>query len=78
MALRHFPQFHTNPVEVLVDGLPIRASRRSAVWCQSAAEQLWKTRGQTIAPAERDEARRAFDQAIEMYRQIAAEAPEGS
>ena len=78
VALRHFPQFHTNPVEVLVDGLPIRASRRSAVWCQSAAEQLWKTRGQTIAPAERDEARRAFDQAIEIYRQIAAEAPEGS
>ena len=78
VALRHFPQLHTNPVDVLVGGRPIRASRRSALWCLEAVEQLWRARGRSIAPAERDDARRAFDQAIEMYRQIASEAPEGS
>ena len=31
-----------------------------------------------LAPGERDEARRAFDRAIESYRKIASEAPEGS
>ena len=78
VALRHFPQMHTNPVDVLVGGRPIRASRRSALWCLEAVEQLWRARGRTIAPGERDEARRAFDRAIEMYRRIASEAPEGS
>ena len=33
---------------------------------------------QSIAPAERDEARKAFDRAFETYRRIASEAPEGS
>jgi hypothetical protein len=33
IALRHFPQMHTNPVNVIVDGKPIRASRKSALWC---------------------------------------------
>jgi hypothetical protein len=78
VALRHFPQLHTNPVDVLVGGRPIRASRRSALWCLAALEQLWKTRGAAIAAGERHEARRAFDQVIQIYRKIAAEAPEGS
>jgi hypothetical protein len=78
VALRQFPQLHTNPVEVLVGGRPIRASRKSALWCLGAIEQLWRSRGKQIAPGERAEARKTFDQALERYRQIAAEAPEGS
>jgi hypothetical protein len=78
VALRHFPQMHTNPVDVIVDGRSIRASRRSAQWCHEALEQLWRARGPAIKPAERDEARQAFDQAAERYRRIASEAPEGS
>ena len=78
VALRHFPQLHTNPVNVLLGGQPIRASRRSARWCLACIEQLWRVREKNIAPAEREEARRAFEQASERYRQIAAEAPEGS
>src|SRR5262249_45953665 len=54
VALRHFPQLHTNPVDVIVGGCPIRASRRSAVWCRAALEQLWKSRGKSIAAGERD------------------------
>lgn len=78
VALRQFPQFHTNPVEVIVSSKPIRASRKSALWCLGALEQLWRSREKQIAKDERDEARRAFDQAIEQYRKIAAEAPEGN
>jgi hypothetical protein len=78
VALRQFPQLHTNPVDVIVGGRPIRASRRSAFWCVGVIEQLWRARGKTIAPGERDEARATFDRAIEQYQRIAAEAPEGS
>ena len=35
-------------------------------------------RGKTISPAERDEAHKTFQEAIKVYRHIAAEAPEGS
>jgi len=78
VALRQFPQMHTNPVEVTVAGRPIRASQRSALWSIGVIDQLWRARGRGIAPGERDAARAAFDHAIEQYRRIAAEAPQGS
>jgi hypothetical protein len=78
VALRHFPQLHTNTVDVIVDGRPIRASRQSALWCLETAEQLWRARSRSIAPGERENARRAFDRAIDTYRRLASEAPEGS
>src|SRR6185369_10618218 len=49
IALRHFPQLHTNPVNVFVSGEPIRASRASALWCIETIEQLWRTREKSIA-----------------------------
>lgn len=78
VALRQFPQLHTNPVNVIVGGQPIRASRASARWAIECIEQLWRVRGRSIAAGERDEARRTYDRVIEQYRQIASEAPEGS
>lgn len=78
VALRQFPQLHTNPVNVLVGGQPIRASRASARWAIECIEQLWRVRGRSIAAGERDEARRTYDRVIEQYRRIASEAPEGS
>ena len=45
VALRQYPQMHTNPVNVLVGGKPIRASRKSALWCIGTIEQLWRERG---------------------------------
>jgi hypothetical protein len=78
VALRHFPQLHTNPVNVLVAGKPIRASRASALWCAGCIEQLWRSRSKTIAAAEREEAQQTFQKAIQLYRRIAAECPEGS
>ena len=75
VALRDFPQLHTNPVNVQVAGRPIRASRDSARWCIATIDQLWRARGQGIPEPQRGEARAAFDQAIAMYQRIADEAP---
>ncbi len=74
VAVRQFPQLHTNPVNVIVADKPIRASRQSAQWCAACIEQLWRLRENNISPAEREEARRTFDAAKEIYRKIATEA----
>jgi hypothetical protein len=76
VALRHFPQMHTNPVNVLIADQPIRASRQSALWCIETIKQLWNTRARNILPAERREAERAFQRAQDRYQQIAREASE--
>ena len=78
VAVRHFPQLHTNPVNVIVGGQPIRASRQSARWCRETIELLWKNRERRISAAEHDEAARTFQRAIARYREISAECPEGS
>jgi hypothetical protein len=74
VAVRSFPQMHTNPVFVSVDGKPIRASRESAKWCVGVIEQLWKVREKDISPAERKDAEVTFQKAVEMYKTIAKEA----
>src|SRR6185503_12920880 len=51
VALREFPQLHTNPVIVKVGGRPIRASRDSALWCIATIAQLWIARAQTLPRA---------------------------
>jgi hypothetical protein len=78
VALRQFPQLHTNPVNVIIAGQPIRASRQSALWCIACIDQLWRVREKNILPAEREEAKRTFEAAKEIYRRSAAEAPAGS
>lgn len=73
VALRQFPQLHTNPVNVLVGGKPIRASRESAEWCEQAVDLLWRNRSRFIAESERSAAEAAYDRARAAYRRIAAE-----
>ena len=73
VALRQFPQLHTNPVNVIVGGEPIRASRRSAQWAIGCIDQLWRVRGARIAATERVAAEQAYEQARAIYRRIAAE-----
>jgi len=74
VALRQFPSLHTNPVNVLVAGKPIRASRASAQWALGCIDQLWRVRGSKISDGERAEAEKAYDAARAVYRKIAAEA----
>jgi hypothetical protein len=73
IALRILPSSHTNPVFVIVDGKPIRASRRSADWCLKAIDQCWSQKVRNIRESERPEAKQAYDQAKAIYRKILAE-----
>lgn len=73
VALRIFPSSHTNPVFVLVDGKPIRASKKSAEWCLNSVDQCWKQKQKLIRPAERKEAEDAYEFARKAYRKILAE-----
>jgi hypothetical protein len=73
VALRQFPELHTNPVTVLIGDQPIRASRDSARWCMEVIQQLWNVRHKYIAEAERPTARAAYDRALQRFEKIAAE-----
>ncbi len=73
VALRIFPTSHTNPVFVMVDGAPIRASRRSAKWCLEAVDVCWEQKKRRIRKEELEAAREAYDVAREAYRKILAE-----
>ena len=73
VALRIFPSSHTNPVFVVVDGKPIRASRKSAQWCLDAVEVCWNQKVNRIREDERDAAREAYDIASQTYQKILEE-----
>ena len=73
VALRQFPQLHTNPVAVLIAGRPIRASKKSAQWCLGCIDQLWRQGEKHMAPSEREEARAAYEEARKYYRAVLAE-----
>jgi hypothetical protein len=78
IALRQFPQLHTNPVNVRIGDAPIRASRRSALWCIETIERLREQRRNSIRESERAAAMQAYDEAVAKFRRLANEAPEGS
>jgi hypothetical protein len=73
IAARTLPSAHTNPVFVLVGGKPVRASRASAEWCLNAVNQCWTQKAPRIAPSELAEARKAYDHARDVYRQLIRE-----
>ncbi|MCP9494892.1 MAG: CehA/McbA family metallohydrolase [Pyrinomonadaceae bacterium MAG19_C2-C3] len=73
VALRILPSSHTNPVFVVVDNQPIRASRRSAEWCLNAVDQCWKQKAANIHVTERAAAQAAYEHARRTYRRILAE-----
>lgn len=76
IALRQFPQLHTNPVNVIVASKPIRASADSARWCEETIKLLWKNRQNFIAETERAAAKEAYDRSIAKYHEIAGQAAE--
>lgn len=73
VALRQFPQLHTNPVNVTVAGSPVRGPRDSARWCAEATRLLWDNRHRFIAEKERPAAEQAYQEAIRQYETIASE-----
>jgi hypothetical protein len=73
VALRILPSSHSTPVFVLVDGRPIRASKRSADWCLKGVDQCWSQKERTYKPAEMEEAKAAYAHARAAYQKILAE-----
>ena len=70
VAARIYPSSHTNPIWVVVDDKPVRASRRSAEWCLKSVDQCWSKKEPGIRPTEREAARQAYDFARQAFRRI--------
>ncbi|MBO9573364.1 MAG: hypothetical protein J7497_14325, partial [Chitinophagaceae bacterium] len=64
---------HSNPVFIIVDGKPA-VEKKSAQWCLDALEQCWKQKEPNIRESEKADAKKAYDDAREVYRKIIAEA----
>ena len=73
IAARILPSSHTNPVFVIVDGKPVRASARSAQWCLDAVGQCWSQKKVLTSDNERDAAHAGYEHAREVYRRRLAE-----
>jgi len=73
VCLRILPSSHSNPVFVVVDGKPIRASKRSAEWCLKSIDKCWDKKVPRIRESERAAAAQAYDEARTAYRKILAE-----
>jgi len=73
LAVRILGSSHTNPIFVLVDEKPIRASRESARWCLAGVNQCWTQKAPKISKAELPDARAAYDHAREVYTRLIAE-----
>jgi len=76
LAVRILGSSHTNPIFVLVDSKPIRASRASAQWCLASVNQCWTQKAPKISKAELSDAQAAYDHAREVYTKLVAECPQ--
>jgi hypothetical protein len=74
VALRILPSSHTNPIFVLVDDKPIRASRRSIEWCLKGVDQCWSQKERFLKGDEKDQGRDAYAHARRTYERLLAEA----
>lgn len=72
-ALRIYPSSHSNPIFILVDGKPIRASKRSAQWLRDAVDRLWQVKSGDIREQERGAAKRQYEKAKAVYQKIISE-----
>ena len=75
IAARVFASAHTNPIYVLVNDKPIRASRRSIQWCLDSVEQCWKSKSSAnrLRDSEREACAKAYDHARAVYKARLAE-----
>ncbi len=73
IATRIFPSSHTNPVWVVVDNQPVRASKKSVEWLLKGVEKCWESKNRFYDEDEMEDAIAAYDHARQTYRQILAE-----
>lgn len=73
VALRIMSSSHTNPLFIIVDNKPVRASAKSAAWCLKAVDQCWSQKSPNFSSADKIDAEKAYTQAKEVYRKILSE-----
>ena len=73
VALRILPSSHTNPVFVLVDGKPIRSSKRSAEWCLAGVKKCRSQKRRFMGEDEITDFNAAYDHAEKAYHRIIGE-----
>jgi hypothetical protein len=73
VSLRIMPSSHTSPVTLLIGGEPVRASKKSAMWCRRGVDACWEQKSPRIRPTEMAEARKAYDHARTTYDRIISE-----
>ena len=73
LAVRILGSSHSNPIFILVNGKPIRASRASAQWCLAAVHQCWTQKAPKISKRELPDAQAAYDHARAVYTRLIAE-----
>ena len=73
IALRILGSAHTNPIFIVVNNRPVRASRKSAQWCLQAVDQCWSQKSRRFNATVREAAQAAYEHARLRYRQILSE-----
>jgi hypothetical protein len=73
VALRILPSSHTNPIFVLVDDKPIRASRRSIEWCRKGVDKCWSQKERFLKGDEVEQGKAAYAHARQTYDRLLAE-----
>lgn len=73
VTLRVLPSAHTNPIWVVVDGKPVRASRRSVEWCLQGVDRCWSQKERFFTEPELTQARADYEHARQTYRRILGE-----
>lgn len=73
IAMRILYASHTNPIFVIVDNKPIRASKKSAEWCLQAVDICWKQKQVKITEDEKEAALQDYQWAQKYYQKISSE-----
>lgn len=76
VAIRVFPNAHTNPIWVSVEDQPVRGTIDSARWCLAGVEQCWQAKAHTYALEEQEDAREAYDHARAEFQRLIDTHPE--
>jgi len=73
IALRILYSGHTYPIFLELNNKPVRASRRSALWCRACVDKVWEVKSPFIRESERRAAAEAFEFARKAYDRIISE-----
>jgi hypothetical protein len=73
VAIRIFPSSHTNPVWVIVNNQPVRASKKSVEWLLKGVEKCWDSKRRFYDKDEMEDAIAAYNHARQTYKQVLAE-----